>query len=162
VCIIFRHGFLEVFNTILRFDVVLCYFPRLRKRSPASSPHRTSLGVFLNIIIIIIISLLISPLLGHRPSLWITGHNSLRGSSTDWWVLTTANASETNGLTCLLKLGGVREYNFLISHPMIDQYWLSSAIARRSALTAGHWAPLQHEWSLMALMHFKIRAVQNL
>jgi hypothetical protein len=32
---------------------------------------RTQIGEFLNIIIIFI-SLLISPLLGHRPSLWIT------------------------------------------------------------------------------------------
>ncbi|RVE43094.1 hypothetical protein evm_012268 [Chilo suppressalis] len=37
----------------------------------------------------IIISLLMSPLLGH------------------WWVLTTANAAGTNSLTCLPKHGGV-------------------------------------------------------
>jgi hypothetical protein len=38
---------------------------------------------------IIIISLLMSPLLRHRPSLWITrrtGHNQLRGPSVGWCV----------------------------------------------------------------------------
>jgi hypothetical protein len=41
-------------------------------------------------------SLLMSPLLGHRPSLWIThirrtGYNPPRGPNAGWWVLTTAN-----------------------------------------------------------------------
>jgi hypothetical protein len=54
----------------------------------------------------IIISLLMFPLLGHRPSLWIThkenGPYPPRTPSAGWWVLTTAN-SGTNGLTYLLK-----------------------------------------------------------
>ncbi|RVE49088.1 hypothetical protein evm_006209 [Chilo suppressalis] len=32
------------------------------------------------------------------------GHNPPRGPSMDWWVLTTAEETGTNGLTCLLKL----------------------------------------------------------
>jgi hypothetical protein len=38
-----------------------------------------------------------------------TGHNPPRGPSADWWVLTTANAAGTNGLTCLPKHGGARD-----------------------------------------------------
>jgi hypothetical protein len=32
-----------------------------------------------------------------------TGHNPPHGPSADWWVLATANAAGTNGLTCLPK-----------------------------------------------------------
>jgi hypothetical protein len=32
-----------------------------------------------------------------------TGYNPPRGRSAVWWVLTTANAAGTNGLTCLPK-----------------------------------------------------------
>jgi ABC-type microcin C transport system permease subunit YejE len=39
---------------------------------PYSSLHETLNGVPTLFIIIIIISLVMSPLLGHRPSLWIT------------------------------------------------------------------------------------------
>jgi hypothetical protein len=35
-----------------------------------------------------------------------TSHNLPRGPSAGWRVLTTANAAETNGLTCLPKHGG--------------------------------------------------------
>jgi hypothetical protein len=98
------------------------------------------------IIIIIIISPLMSPLLGHRSPLWVTpigrttgvlhkrtGHDPPRGQGADWWVLTTANAAGTNGLTCFLKHGGARD-KFLVTHLMTDQSCLPSAIARRSAL----------------------------
>jgi hypothetical protein len=92
-----------------------------------------------------IISLLMSPLLEHRPFLWITHlenrHNPPRGSSAGWWVLTTTNAGGTNGLTCLPKHGGVRNNKFLVTHSMTQQRCLSSAIPKeeelRSALTAG-------------------------
>jgi hypothetical protein len=63
----------------------------------------------------IIISQSMSPLLGHRPALWNirrTGHNPPRGPSADWWVLTTANAAGTNGLTPLPKHGGARDNKF--------------------------------------------------
>jgi hypothetical protein len=93
-----------------------------------------------SIIIIIIISLLMSPLLGHRPSLWIThktGHNPSRGPSAGWCVLTTANAAGTNGLTCLPKHGGTRDNIFLVTDSVTYQRCLTFAIARRSALTAG-------------------------
>jgi hypothetical protein len=63
-------------------------------------------------------------------------HNLPRGPSADWWVL-TANAAGTNGLTCLPKHGRARDNKFWVTHPMTDQFCLSSAIARRSALTAG-------------------------
>jgi hypothetical protein len=48
----------------------------------------------------------------------------------------TANAAGTNDLTCLPK-HGTRDDKLLITHPMTDQCYLTSAIARRSALTAG-------------------------
>jgi hypothetical protein len=44
-----------------------------------------------------------------------TGHNPPRGPSVGWWVLTTANAAGTNGLTCLPKHGGARDNKFLSS-----------------------------------------------
>jgi hypothetical protein len=47
-------------------------------------------------ILFIIISLLMSPLLGHRPSLWKirTGYNPPRGPSANWWVLMTVNTAK--------------------------------------------------------------------
>jgi hypothetical protein len=93
------------------------------------------------IIIIIIISLLMSPLLGSGLPYGLhirrSGHNSPRGPITGWWVLTTANAAGTNGLTCPSKHGGARGSKFLVTNPMTDQCCLTSATARRSALTAG-------------------------
>jgi hypothetical protein len=66
-----------------------------------------------------------SPLLGHRPSLWIThkenGENPPRGPSACWWVLTTVNAAGINGFTCLPKHGGAFDNTFLVTHPMTDQ-----------------------------------------
>jgi hypothetical protein len=58
-------------------------------------------------------------------------------TGTDWWVLTTANAAGTNSLTFLLKHGGARDNKFLVTHLMSEQRCLTSAIARRSALTVG-------------------------
>jgi hypothetical protein len=52
-------------------------------------------------------------------------------------VLTTANAAGTNGLTCLPKHGGNRDNKFLVTHPITHQRCLTSAIARRGALTVG-------------------------
>ncbi|RVE41297.1 hypothetical protein evm_014052 [Chilo suppressalis] len=37
------------------------------------------------------------------------GHDPPRGPSAVWWVLTTADAAGTNGLTCLPKHGGARD-----------------------------------------------------
>jgi hypothetical protein len=51
-----------------------------------------------------------------------TGHNPPRGPSADWWVLTTANAAGTNGLTCLPKHGN---YNFDTSIINIQYLYLS-------------------------------------
>ncbi|RVE40846.1 hypothetical protein evm_014504 [Chilo suppressalis] len=48
------------------------------------------------------------------------GQDPPRGLSADWWVLTTANAAGTNGLTCLPKHGGARDRKFLVTHPMTD------------------------------------------
>ncbi|RVE43124.1 hypothetical protein evm_012203 [Chilo suppressalis] len=39
----------------------------------------------------------------------ILGHDPPGGPSADWWVLTTADAAGTNGLTCLPKHGGARD-----------------------------------------------------
>ncbi|RVE40550.1 hypothetical protein evm_014801 [Chilo suppressalis] len=41
--------------------------------------------------------------------IWRLGHDPPRGSSADWWVLTTA---------CLPKRGGTRDSRFLVTHPM--------------------------------------------
>jgi hypothetical protein len=82
---------------------------------------------------LMIISLLMSLLLEHMPSLWITNKengNPPRGPSADWWVLTTANAAGTNGLTCLPKHGGAQDKKFLATYPMTDQSCLTYAIAR--------------------------------
>jgi hypothetical protein len=54
-----------------------------------------------------------------------------------WWLLTTVNAAGTNGLTCLPKHRGEQDKKILVTHPMTDQRCSASAIARRSALTAG-------------------------
>jgi hypothetical protein len=59
---------------------------------------------------------------GHQPSLKQEG------------VLTTANAADTNSLTCLPKHGGARDNIFLVTHPMtgLCEHCLGSAIARRA------------------------------
>jgi hypothetical protein len=62
------------------------------------------------------------------------GHNHATTPSAGWWVLTTANAAGTNGLTCLAKDGGARNNTFLVTLPMTEQHCLTSAIVRRSAL----------------------------
>jgi hypothetical protein len=75
----------------------------------------------------------------HRHGLHIrrTGHNTPRGPSAGWWVLTTVNVAGINGLTCLPKHGEVQDNKFLVTHSMTDLRCLTSVIARRSALTAG-------------------------
>jgi hypothetical protein len=59
-----------------------------------------------------------------------TGHKPIRGPSAGWRVLTTANAAGTNDLTCLPNHWGAPDNKFLVTHPMIDQSCLTSAIAR--------------------------------
>jgi hypothetical protein len=49
-----------------------------------------------------------------------TDHSPPRGPSEDWWVLMTANAAGTNGLTCLPKHGGARNGKVLVIHPKTD------------------------------------------
>jgi hypothetical protein len=56
-----------------------------------------------------------------------TGHNPPREPSAGWWVLTTANAAGTNGLTCLQKHGGAQDNHFLVTYTMTDQRCLTSA-----------------------------------
>jgi hypothetical protein len=53
-------------------------------------------------------------------------------ASADWWVVTTANAAGTKGLTCLPKHGEARDDQFLVTHPSIGQRCLASVIARRA------------------------------
>jgi hypothetical protein len=74
------------------------------------------------------------------------GHNPSRVSSADWWVLTTANAVETNGLRCLSKHGGSTDNKSLVTNPMTDQNFLTSAIGPRSAQSASHRDP--HDLSI--------------
>jgi hypothetical protein len=100
----------------------------------------TLMYVCIHSIFIIIMSPLMSLLLGHKEALPYelhikrTGHNLPRGLSACWWMLTATNAAGNNGLTCLPKHGGARDIKFLITHPMTDQ---RCTIASRSALTAG-------------------------
>ncbi|RVE49200.1 hypothetical protein evm_006092 [Chilo suppressalis] len=63
------------------------------------------------------------------------GHDLPRGPSADWWVLTTADATGTNGLTCLPKHGGARDSKFLVTHPMTNhcESCLSLTIAAEHA-----------------------------
>ncbi|RVE46522.1 hypothetical protein evm_008813 [Chilo suppressalis] len=66
-----------------------------------------------------------------------------RGPSADWWVLTTAEAAGTNGLTCLPKHGGTRDRRFLVTRPMTDhcESCLTSTIAAERANHQRHRAP---------------------
>jgi hypothetical protein len=83
--------------------------------------HERLALIIKNIIIIVIItSLLTTSLLEQRPFLRKTDKNPPRGRSADWWVLTTANGAETNGLTCLPKHGGARNNKCLVTLPMTD------------------------------------------
>ncbi|RVE53003.1 hypothetical protein evm_002301 [Chilo suppressalis] len=66
------------------------------------------------------------------------GHNPPRGPSAGWWVLTTANAAGTNGLTCLPKHGGARDSKFLVAHPMTD-HCESCSTSTTAAERANHW-----------------------
>jgi hypothetical protein len=81
-----------------------------------------------------------------------TGHNPVRRPSVGWWVLTTANVAGTNRLTCLSKHGGARDNKFLVTHPMSDQRCLTSAIARRSAWTAGPFIHLKETLAFSLLL----------
>jgi hypothetical protein len=59
-----------------------------------------------------------------------TSHNPPRGSSAFFWVLMTANAAGTNGLTCLPKHRRARDDKVLVTHPTTDQRYITCAIAR--------------------------------
>jgi hypothetical protein len=67
-------------------------------------------------------------LLFSRPAAWRQPSLKLE------WVLTTANAAGTNGLTWLPKHGGARDNKFLGTHPMTDyrERCLASAHAERT------------------------------
>ncbi|RVE48712.1 hypothetical protein evm_006678 [Chilo suppressalis] len=71
------------------------------------------------------------------------GHVPPRGPSADWWVLTTADAAGTNGLTCLPKHGGAPDSKSLVTHPMTDhcESCLTSTIAAERASHLRHRAP---------------------
>ncbi|RVE41861.1 hypothetical protein evm_013490 [Chilo suppressalis] len=71
------------------------------------------------------------------------GQDPPREPSADWWVLTTADATGTNGLTCLPKHGRARESKFSVTHPMTDhcESCLTSTIAAERANQLRHRAP---------------------
>ncbi|RVE53011.1 hypothetical protein evm_002309 [Chilo suppressalis] len=81
------------------------------------------------------------------------GHDPPCGPSADWWVLTTADATGTNGLTCLPKHGGARDRTFLVTHPMTDhcESCLTSTIAAERANQLRHRAPLLPTFILIDL-----------
>jgi hypothetical protein len=66
-----------------------------------------------------------------------TGHNPSRGSSADWWVLTTTNIARTNGLTCLPKHGGARHSHSLCNGGK-SIYKFNIIITSSLQSTAGH------------------------
>ncbi|RVE41620.1 hypothetical protein evm_013725 [Chilo suppressalis] len=75
-----------------------------------------------------------------------SGHDPPRGPSADRWVLTTANAAGTDGLTYLPKHGGARDSKFLVTHPKTDhcESCLTSTIAAERAGHLRHRAPPKH------------------
>jgi hypothetical protein len=114
------------------------YFYLTILRKSLERLKRTCLGTVnstLSCIIIIFISLLMSQRWGiglpRRLHIRTTGHNPPCGPSAGWWVLTTANAAGTNGLTCFPKHGAARS-KFLVTYPMNKQRYSTSAIAHRS------------------------------
>jgi hypothetical protein len=106
---------------------------------PQYACHSYPQLLFLPHFIIIIIRPLMFPLLGHKPSIWITykknGLYPPQEPSAHWLVLTTANATGTNGLACVPKYGGTRDNKFLVE--LTDQCCLISENTRRSVLTVG-------------------------
>ncbi|RVE46209.1 hypothetical protein evm_009167 [Chilo suppressalis] len=87
------------------------------------------------------------------------GHDPPRGPSADWRVLTTADATGTNGLTCLPKHGGARDSKFLVTHPMTDhcESYLTSTIAAERANHLRHRAPVksrrEDSWYSSSICH---------
>ncbi|RVE45953.1 hypothetical protein evm_009426 [Chilo suppressalis] len=71
------------------------------------------------------------------------GYVPTRGPSADWRVLTNADATGTNGLTCLRKHGGAQDSKFLVTRPMTDhcESFLTSTIAAERANNLHHRAP---------------------
>jgi hypothetical protein len=89
--------------------------------------RKITLFCYFYFIIIIIISLLTTPLLGHRGVMRTTRDQ--------------CGVVGTNGLTCLPEHGIARDNKFFDIHIKTDQRCLTYAIARRSALTWGYRAP---------------------
>jgi hypothetical protein len=105
-------------------------------------------------VIIIIIRLLMFPLLGHRPSLWITHKEN------GPWLTTQAPC----GLVCTndckyrrdqrlnvpFKARRISRYQFFffifVTHPMTDQWCLASAIVRWARWPRGHRAPRKERY----------------
>jgi hypothetical protein len=121
----------ELVNDVPRQEIHVIRAQRQPRVTHSLPSQLVQLGLFqpeTDILIVnnIIISLIMSTLLGHRPSSWITHKEngpyppSGRCTSAGWWVLTTANAAGTSrvGLTCLPKYGGARDSKFLVTHPM--------------------------------------------
>jgi hypothetical protein len=76
------------------------------------------------------------------------GHNPPRWPSSEWWVQTTANAAETNGLTCFPKHGRARDNKFLVTHPMTDQRCLTSWSHGEAHSSRGHRAPHLYKYKI--------------
>jgi hypothetical protein len=77
-----------------------------------------------------------------------TGHKPPREPSLGWCMLTTANAADTNGLTCLPKHERSRDSKFLITHLTTDQRCLT--------LTAGVGPPRHNIGKIRLIMKIKI------
>jgi hypothetical protein len=74
------------------------------------------------------------------------GHNPQRGSIADYWVLITANTTETNGLTWLPMLRNPPPYS---PYPMTNQRCLTSVTPKR---TDRHRAPLYLAFLYLAII----------
>jgi hypothetical protein len=106
---------------------------------------------------IIIISLLMPPLLGPRPSLWIT-HKENRS-----WPTTRAQFRLVGANECKCSRdqrlnvpseGGARDNKFLVTHLMTYQRCLTYAITCRSALTAG---PLSYSYHILIFRRTQLK-----
>jgi hypothetical protein len=100
------------------------FLPRWYASSMACCLERWSKPKLISIMMFVIILLVIHSGKGRPvPHCWGTslpfgihirrsGYNPPRGPSAGWWVLTTAHAARTNGLTYLPKHGGARDNKF--------------------------------------------------
>jgi hypothetical protein len=75
-------------------------------------------------------------------------------------MLTTANAAETNSLTCLTKHGGAKDKKFLVAHPMTDQRCLTSVLLL-NVWTTGKVNPKCRIFSIKSVLYVNVIKAEN-